>query len=380
MRGPGYRERWSARAAPAGRRLAVPALLTACALIGLAPAAWAAPAEPQTLCTITDPKLAELSGMVVDEAGAIWAMDDGGRRIALHRLDPRNCRIVETRTAPVDPYDAEDLALGPDGTFWVADTGDNRKARESIAVIAVPRGAGGPRLYRLTYPDGPHDAEALLVGADGMPVVVTKEVLGGAGVYRPAAPLREPGPTPLIRVGTVVLPRSDTIGGPVGAVGAYTVTGAAQSRDRSVVALRTYTDAWLFRVPQGGDVGAAFDGIPVRVPLPDEPQGEAIAFRADGTLLSGSELRVRAGELRAVPDAVALAAAARPDGAAGTGQADGGAVQAGAGSADPQAAGETPALPEPGPEWGPAAIGGGIAVAALASLAGGLALHNRRRS
>ncbi len=101
-----------------------------------------------------------------------------------------------------------------------------------------------------------------------------------------------------------------TQGGPVGAVGTVLVTGAALSADGSVVALRTYTDAYLYPVVDG-DVAAAFTRDPVRVPLPGEPQGEAIAFTPDGTLLSAGEGR---GEpLRAVRDAASLVSAQPAD-------------------------------------------------------------------
>src|SRR5690606_6919606 len=111
------------------------------------------------------------------------------------------------------------------------------------------------------------------------------------------------GPTPLVRLGSVALPVSDGTSGPLGALGSRLVTGAAMSADGQVVALRSYTDAWLYPV-RDGDVAAAVTGSAVRVPLPDEPQGEAIAFGADGTLYSSGETRggVR-GELRAVPGA-----------------------------------------------------------------------------
>ena len=81
---------------------------------------------------------------------------------------PRTCAVVESRTAKVDPYDAEDLAVGPDGSLWVGDTGDNEQRRSTVALIVVPA-RGEPELHRLTYPDGPHDAEALLVDARGVP-------------------------------------------------------------------------------------------------------------------------------------------------------------------------------------------------------------------
>ena len=64
------------------------------------------------------------------------------------------------------------------------------------------------------------------------------------------------------------------------------VTGGAVSADGHVMALRTYTDAYVYSAPDG-DVLAALKRTPVRVPLPGEKQGEAIAFQPDGTLVVG---------------------------------------------------------------------------------------------
>jgi hypothetical protein len=274
-------------------------------------AAGLAVPAPQVRCTVDDPQLAELSGLVVD-GSAIWAMADGGRRVEVDRLDPATCAVVERRTAPIDPYDPEDLARGPGGALWVADIGDNSRARDNVALIVLPAG-GGSRLHRMTYPDGPHDAEALLADSEGRPVIVTKDPGGRSGIYRPAAPPEGPGPTPLLKVGEVQLPVSDTVGGPVGSAGGVLVTGAAASADGRVVALRSYTDAWLYRVPEGGDVVDALTGTPVRVPLGGEPQGEAVAFEADGTLVSGSESRGGVkGQIREVRGATGLASAPAP--------------------------------------------------------------------
>jgi hypothetical protein len=278
----------------------------------------------------------------------MWAMSDGGRRVDLFRLDLDDCSVTDTRTADINPYDAEDLAVGPDGAFWVADTGDNDRDRTTVAVIVLPA-RGEARLHRLTYPDGPHDAEALLVDASGRPVVITKEVGRPAGVYRTAEPPEGTGPTPLIRIGELSLPSSSTVGGPVGGIGGRVVTGAAMSADGSVVALRSYTDAWLYPV-RGGDLVAALQRTPVQVPLPDEPQGEAVAFWPDGTLLSGSETRGGVpGQIRAVAGATALAPGGTPQ----------------VPSTPPPASGAAPAADAPTPEWLPAAIGGGVAVGLL---------------
>ena len=324
-------------------------------MVGLVPAvplvAGPVPA-PVERCAVDDPRLVELSGLAVVGNG-LWAMADGGRRVELLRLDPDTCAVAGHRTADVDPYDAEDLAAAPDGSMWVGDTGDNDRRRPTVAVIVVPP-RGAPELHRMAYPDGPHDAEALLVDARGVPTLVTKEI-GAAGIYRPEGVLTGTGPTPLVHAGDLVLPSSDTAGGPIGGFGSRTVTGGAVSADGRVVALRTYTDAWLFAVAdtdRPDAVAAALRGTPVRVPLPDEPQGEALAFTADGTLLSGSESRGGAtGQIRAVPGAAALAA------------------RASSSSSAPSSA--APAVPvaepvaEPAPAWRPAAIGAAALVGAL---------------
>jgi hypothetical protein len=143
-----------------------------------------------------------------------------------------------------------------------------------------------------------------------------------------------------------------------------------------VVALRTYTDAWLFAVPDapgsdapGSDapgpdaVAAALRGTPVRVPLPDEPQGEALAFTTDGTLLSGSESRGGAtGQIRAVPGAAGLVAPS---------------------SSPPTPIATPAATPAPAaeaaPAWRTAAIGAAALVAVLGVLAAAMARHAARR-
>jgi hypothetical protein len=332
----------------------------------------ALPPPPRDQCAVTDPELDELSGMVVS-GDAVVALADGGRRIELQELAGAlggDCAITDTRTVAIDPYDAEDLARGPDGALWVSDTGDNDERRETVAVIVVPA-RGKPALHRLRYPDGPHDAEALLVDPAGRPVIVTKAI-GGAAVYRTAEPPGGTGPTPLVLLGRLSLPVSDTPGGPVGSLGSRLVTGAAASADGKVVALRSYTDAWLYPAPDGDPATALTENpAPVRVPLPDEPQGEAIAFTADGSLVSGSETRggVR-GVIRVVPDAAALAGLVAP-GAPATGSAPP--------AGDPPAAGS--AADEPGgtPEWLPAATGGAVAVGLLLLAIVAMALRGRRR-
>ena len=251
------------------------------ALLSAGPAAAedaAAPyGTPSTRCEITDPRLPEISGL----AGAgetMLAMNDGGDQAEVYALDGA-CAVGDVRTAPIDPYDPEDLALAADGTVWLADIGDNNAARETVALIGL-RPDGSSTLTRLTYPDGPHDAEALLLAPDGTPYLVTKEVLGASSVYRPDAALSDGATVPMSRVLGLGFTLTGTPGGPVGRAGQLLVTGGAVSADGQRLALRTYTDAYVWPL-SGSDVAGALAGPPVRVALPEAPQGEAIAFAAN---------------------------------------------------------------------------------------------------
>jgi hypothetical protein len=269
-----------------GRLLAAGGVLGAGLVLGSAAPVAAEVAGPATLCKITDPRLAELSGMV-EVPGRLLALNDGGDQIAVHVLDGA-CRVVDTQTAAVDPFDPEDLSVGPDGTVWIADIGDNGATRPTVALIAI-RPDGATALYRLTYPDGAHDAEALLIAPDGTPYVVTKEVLGASSVYRPVAGLVDGGTVALGKVTTVTFTLTGTPGGPVGRAGQLLVTGGAVAPDGRHLALRTYTDAYVWPL-SGSDVVAALTSVPARVALPESPQGEAITFTSDGaSLVVGSE-------------------------------------------------------------------------------------------
>lgn len=244
----------------------------------------------ETLCTPTDPGLAEISGLV-STGGTMYAIGDSGTDDEVWVLDDQ-CQVTGTVSVPPTPFDVEDMAMAG-GRLWLADTGDNTKVRQQVSLTDLDPVTGAGARHLLTYPDGPHDAETLLVGRDGRPVIVTKEILAASGIYRPAggATLDQlgPGPAPLQRIGQIAYAPTDTPGSPMPVAGSILVTGGAVSADGRVVAVRTYTDVYLYPAPDG-DVAAALTGAtPVRVPMPNQPQGEAIAFTPDGDLLSASE-------------------------------------------------------------------------------------------
>ena len=99
--------------------------------------------------------------------------------------------MLRTIDAGIDPYDVEDLARARDGTFWLADIGDNGLNRSTIAVERL-RPDGSATLFRLTYPDGPHDAEALLLTPSGQLFIATKEPLRLERLHADRPAVRDP--------------------------------------------------------------------------------------------------------------------------------------------------------------------------------------------
>jgi hypothetical protein len=249
----------------------------------------AKPVPGKKVCKIADAKLTALSGMVATKDGFVVVNDgvpeQSGRKIFF--LNDA-CKIVKTVSFSGDgPLDTEDMALSADGeTLWIADTGDNDKARNTVALWSMPAdGSQQPTIHRLSYPDNDkHDAEALLVGADGSPIIITKETSKVSGVYVPTGPLKTKNTVgvPMRKAGQVTVPSSTTPASGVASLGRGMITGAAMAPGGGKVTLRTYTDALEFDVADR-DVLAALKNKPRVTPLPNEPFGEAISYSADGT-------------------------------------------------------------------------------------------------
>ncbi|WP_433789508.1 hypothetical protein [Actinoplanes sp. CA-252034] len=327
-------------------------------------------AAAETSCRVKDDRLVEISGLVADGDGYVVVNDgadeESGRKVFYLT---RKCKVSRTVSYPSRPQDTEDMARGADGTLWIGDIGDNDRDRDGIGVWRLAPGGKSPTLFRLSYPDGAHDAEALLVAGDGTPIVVTKDPLT-AGVYVPERPLDTSATVPLRRAGAFRIPVTTT-DNPYGFKGRFVVTGAATSPDGGRVALRTYADAFEFDVEPGGSADAVVraigEGTPRRIALPDEPQGESIAYTADGTaLLSVSERTDGANGVDmlryALPDAPAPIAAS----------------SAGPSAAPKKKAAEPAAAQRPdegGIPWGALAAGGALVAAALVL---GLVIARRR--
>jgi hypothetical protein len=230
--------------------------------------------------------LPELSGLAASQRhrGVAWALNDSGHDLMLYALHEDGSVVGTFRVFGVEAKDAEDLALGPcaprdDRTcLYVADTGDNRRARTHPQVIRVREPAtlrSGPLIgdaFRFTYPDGPHDAEALLVDPRTAEVyVVTKAITSLGDTYRVdvhGTPRRELAE----HVMTLAVPSGfDAL-----------VTGGSVHPSGTRILLRTYRSLWEFRRPGARSLGDVLRASPRAVPTARHLQGEAVTYTADG--------------------------------------------------------------------------------------------------
>lgn len=144
----------------------------------------------------------------------------------------------------------------------MADTGDNLRFRPSVSLWVFPEDDPGDLTrIEVTYPDGPHDVEALVIDpADGTPYLFTK------GARSQVFAVGSDGRTTLV----TTVPLAFVTGADV----------SADGRTLAVLAVRT-THVWR-RAP-----GQSWAGVLARPAdcVLDAGRGEAVAFELDGTAL-----------------------------------------------------------------------------------------------
>lgn len=237
--------------------------------------------QPERIGSVVDPQLSEISGLVLGRwmgEPMLWVHNDSGHRPWLTGLSPAG--QVMTRTLLDKKLrDWEDIAgyRAADGTqyLYAADTGDNRSVRTDIAIHRFPAPKTktasllGVETMPLAYPDGAHDAEALLVDPrSGALALVSKPRMGWPVVYVAASFSQQK--TTLIRAAELSPHRT--------VVPLHFVTAADISPDGRWIGLRTYTGIYLFRRDAQLSIAEALSTPPCSVPAPPEPQGEALGF------------------------------------------------------------------------------------------------------
>jgi hypothetical protein len=204
------------------------------------------------------------------QPGVIFGLNDSGHEPLLFAFDSLGRARGLWDVAGARNRDWEAAALGPCGAagsggscLYIGDVGDNdaRKTSQSVYRVrepTVPPLDVGPSdaIARLTnvsrvdfrYSDEPHDVEAMYVARDGSILLITKRrLLDEQRRPRPALIFRIPA-TAWDSSGMVIASLVDSLPLVPGSAEGRQVTDASLSMDGKLLAVRTYSEAFVYAV------------------------------------------------------------------------------------------------------------------------------------
>ena len=252
---------------------------------------------PTTITTIKEKSITESSGLAASRTtpGAYWTHNDSGDGPFIYAFDTRGDSLGIFRVTGAQAVDWEDMAAGPGpqagkSYLYLGDIGDNNEARDEVVVYRVLEpsltaatrkltkaraGSTEPaEAIRLKYPDGKHDAEALLVHpTTGNIYIVNKVPIANPVVYEATAPFTSGKVTTMKRLGEIHVP--SIFGG--------VVTGGSISPDGRRVALCDYFQGYEIVLPASSrDFDDIWKQRMTGFDLGKRKQGESITYRLDG--------------------------------------------------------------------------------------------------
>jgi hypothetical protein len=258
--------------------------------------------------------LVENSGaaMSLRQPGVWFSINDSGNEPELFAIDTSGAERGRWRIQGASNRDWEAIALGPcvtDATasaaahcVYIGEIGDNEARHSSVRIYRVEepdaqadaRGSRRATALTFTYEGGPRDVEGMFAGPDGTLYFISKRKLEDAsGRLRPALvyhlPARAWRTPDSIAVATVI----DSLPIVPGTALGRQITDAAPSRDRTAVAVRTYTQLYVFRADSvSGRIRTDVAPTICSIAALEEKQGEGVSwFAGTGVWLLTSEGR-----------------------------------------------------------------------------------------
>ncbi len=235
----------------------------------------------------------EASGIVASRQnpGVLWVHNDSGDAARIFAIDAKAVFLGVCNIAGARARDWEDIAAGPGPDpnrhyLYIGDIGDNQGRRPDVTVYRVsepgvdatrPFGtttAGPADAIVLTYPDGPRDAETLLVDPLTRDIYIISKREMFSKVYLAAWPQSTTQRTEMRPV--ALLPWG------------FAVAGDVSPDGRRVIVRGIFNASRWNRPAREGTPGdpvplwRAFADRQVQLPLMDEPQGEGICFDNKG--------------------------------------------------------------------------------------------------
>jgi hypothetical protein len=225
---------------------------------------------------VSRPALTEASGIADSKAnpGYLWVQQDSGNPPNIELLQNNGAWLKSVHLANVVNRDWEDIVLstGPKAGMqylYIAETGDNLLVHTDYAIYRMAEPAAGADTVKQVdkisffYPDGSHNAEAILVDPDTKDIYIITKVDRRSKVFR------------------LTYPYSTTIANKAEEVGILTynlAVSAAMSPSGKEIVVKTYDAIYCYPRKTGETIMQTLAKEPVTLPYTQEPQGEAIVF------------------------------------------------------------------------------------------------------
>lgn len=237
------------------------------------------------LCTLETSLITEASGIAASRRNQqiLWVNNDSGNAASLYALNLEGKLLGIYNISKAENRDWEDIAIGPGpdpnrDCLYIGDIGDNGEKHRSITIYRVPEPKVDPNMtlsrmttapadsIELVYPDGPKDAETLMVDPlSGDIYIITKRQLLSNVYY---APYPQSTRNKITLCHVAVLPWTFAVGGDISPDGKYVI-------------VRSLNHASMWERPKGKPLWEAFSQEPRNIELMPEPKGEAICFDAN---------------------------------------------------------------------------------------------------
>jgi hypothetical protein len=257
----------------------------------LARAATPSFGQPVTNGFVNTYNLWEASGLIASRQnpGVLWSHNDSGYPGTIMALSTNGTFLGQWSMLNL-PYggDFEDIAIGPGPNpqyhyIYLGDIGDNFSTRSSIHVYRFPEPSaydfqGSANVYdyvpewqdiELIYPDGPHNAEAMLVDPITGDLFIFTKLTNSADLYRVTRDeMTHPWPATLTYMRSISFQK---------------ISAADISADGGLIAVRRGTKGslWTRGANDTVDFALAKSSSSININT-NEPNGEAIAFEANG--------------------------------------------------------------------------------------------------
>lgn len=226
--------------------------------------------------------LPEVSGIAQSrQQFVLWMINDSGDEPMVYAVDVRKGLLSKHRLAGAANVDWEDIAIarrttepGAQGStpsdLYIADIGDNSAKRKNVVIYRVPEPdvvnsttipETSVEKFELTYPDGPRDAEAMLVDPLSREIVIVTKRDAKARVYSCSALTTSPvqltfrGELPFTLI----------------------TAGDVASNGRTMI-LKNYHKAWEWTRDPKEPLWRALLRQGRRIPYGPELQGEAVCY------------------------------------------------------------------------------------------------------